>query len=312
MQFDGKSVMLAGLKGDAGTDGKTPFIGENGNWWIGDTDTGVPAAGSSTDPNAVHFTSQTLTDEQKAQARTNIGAAASADLDVLESDVNTALAGKASTADLAGKADQSDVDDIIDGTTPVAKATNADSATNATHATSADSATNAASADYATSAGSASTATNATHATSADSATKATQDGQGRNIASTYATKAEASGGLKASDLKRATRITLSKNNQNEESYIAILLLDLATTFLNLTGTLNALGATSRDSCYPASGAMQEHDNQYGYIVCGVYAPNNARLEVVYFNPATTSFFDSAVYENDMDYSYDFFDLYEW
>lgn len=28
-----------------GSDGKTPFIGENGNWWIGETDTGVKAAG---------------------------------------------------------------------------------------------------------------------------------------------------------------------------------------------------------------------------------------------------------------------------
>lgn len=49
----------------------------------------------------------------------------------------------------------------------------------ATHAQSADNATNA---------------TNATHATSADSATKATQDGQGRNIADTYALKSEVGG----------------------------------------------------------------------------------------------------------------------
>ena len=28
-----------------GLDGKTPFVGENGNWWIGTTDTGVKAAG---------------------------------------------------------------------------------------------------------------------------------------------------------------------------------------------------------------------------------------------------------------------------
>ena len=28
-----------------GEDGKTPYIGENGNWWIGDTDTEVPAQG---------------------------------------------------------------------------------------------------------------------------------------------------------------------------------------------------------------------------------------------------------------------------
>lgn len=29
----------------AGKDGNTPFIGDNGNWWIGETDTGVPARG---------------------------------------------------------------------------------------------------------------------------------------------------------------------------------------------------------------------------------------------------------------------------
>ena len=30
----------------APSDGKTPYIGENGNWWIGDTDTGIKAGGS--------------------------------------------------------------------------------------------------------------------------------------------------------------------------------------------------------------------------------------------------------------------------
>ncbi len=30
-----------------GTDGITPNIGENGNWWIGETDTGVPASGGT-------------------------------------------------------------------------------------------------------------------------------------------------------------------------------------------------------------------------------------------------------------------------
>ena len=40
--------ILKGLDGEDGVDGKdgnTPFIGENGNWWIGTTDTGVKAAG---------------------------------------------------------------------------------------------------------------------------------------------------------------------------------------------------------------------------------------------------------------------------
>lgn len=32
---------LRGVAGDNGADGSTPYIGENGNWWIGDTDTGV-------------------------------------------------------------------------------------------------------------------------------------------------------------------------------------------------------------------------------------------------------------------------------
>lgn len=33
------------FEGKDGADGLTPFIGDNGNWWIGDIDTGVPAAG---------------------------------------------------------------------------------------------------------------------------------------------------------------------------------------------------------------------------------------------------------------------------
>ena len=36
---------LASIKGADGVDGKTPFIGDNGNWWIGTTDTGVKANG---------------------------------------------------------------------------------------------------------------------------------------------------------------------------------------------------------------------------------------------------------------------------
>ena len=36
---------INGQDGSDGADGNTPFIGENGNWWIGETDTGVKAAG---------------------------------------------------------------------------------------------------------------------------------------------------------------------------------------------------------------------------------------------------------------------------
>ena len=42
--IDGKDG-TNGQNGSDGEDGKTPFIGENGNWWIGQTDTGVKAAG---------------------------------------------------------------------------------------------------------------------------------------------------------------------------------------------------------------------------------------------------------------------------
>ena len=37
---------INGQDGRDGADGNTPFIGENGNWWIGETDTGVKAAGT--------------------------------------------------------------------------------------------------------------------------------------------------------------------------------------------------------------------------------------------------------------------------
>lgn len=38
-----------GQQGEPGNDGLTPFIGENGNWWIGETDTGTSASGLSGD-----------------------------------------------------------------------------------------------------------------------------------------------------------------------------------------------------------------------------------------------------------------------
>lgn len=36
-----------GEDGKDGADGETPYIGANGNWWIGDTDTGNPSRGKS-------------------------------------------------------------------------------------------------------------------------------------------------------------------------------------------------------------------------------------------------------------------------
>jgi hypothetical protein len=42
---DKEIVIINGDPSIDGDDGLTPFIGENGNWWIGDLDTGVQAAG---------------------------------------------------------------------------------------------------------------------------------------------------------------------------------------------------------------------------------------------------------------------------
>lgn len=43
-------VKATGAAGKDGVDGLTPHIGENGNWWVGDTDTGVSAKGPKGDP----------------------------------------------------------------------------------------------------------------------------------------------------------------------------------------------------------------------------------------------------------------------
>ncbi|MBR5453607.1 MAG: leucine-rich repeat protein, partial [Clostridia bacterium] len=52
---DGSSTSYTvknGEDGKDGADGKTPYIGENGNWWIGITDTGVSASGgAATEPD---------------------------------------------------------------------------------------------------------------------------------------------------------------------------------------------------------------------------------------------------------------------
>ena len=42
-------VKATGAAGKDGADGVTPHIGENGNWWVGDTDTGVSAKGDRGD-----------------------------------------------------------------------------------------------------------------------------------------------------------------------------------------------------------------------------------------------------------------------
>ena len=47
---DGTTANLGKVVGADGKDGLTPFIGENGNWWIGEKDTGVKAAADAAVP----------------------------------------------------------------------------------------------------------------------------------------------------------------------------------------------------------------------------------------------------------------------
>ena len=41
--YDGSEAVTVNISD--GEDGQTPHIGGNGNWWIGDNDTGIPATG---------------------------------------------------------------------------------------------------------------------------------------------------------------------------------------------------------------------------------------------------------------------------
>lgn len=88
---------------------------------------------------------------------------------------------------------------------------------------------------------------NATHAVSADSATKATQDGNGNNIASTYAKKSE----LPDGDIYA---IVMNDSAQ-------LLTFIAPRTFTTITALKNWLiqkGCTSNQSCYPAVYSGQE------------------------------------------------------
>ena len=45
--IDTPLVVIEGTKGDPGADGITPTIGDNGNWYLGETDTGKPSRGKT-------------------------------------------------------------------------------------------------------------------------------------------------------------------------------------------------------------------------------------------------------------------------
>ena len=55
-----------------GSDGETPYIGENGNWWIGETDTGVAAKGQD-GANGIGITGTELTEDGELVVRYSNG-----------------------------------------------------------------------------------------------------------------------------------------------------------------------------------------------------------------------------------------------
>lgn len=48
--IDTPLVVIEGTKGEPGADGVTPHIGDNGNWYVGSTDTGKPSRGATGAP----------------------------------------------------------------------------------------------------------------------------------------------------------------------------------------------------------------------------------------------------------------------
>lgn len=120
--------------------------------------------------------------------RTINGKALSSNITLSASDVNADAYGAASSALSSAKSyTDTQVNELKNGNVTVNHATNADEANHAASADIAGEADHAVLADN---------ATNANHATSADSATKATQDGNGKVIATTYETKADAASKL--------------------------------------------------------------------------------------------------------------------
>lgn len=67
--LNGSAYMYDALSGNVDLSNYAQTNGTYPNMTVGN----ATQAGSANDPSAVHFTAQTLTDEQKAQARTNIG-----------------------------------------------------------------------------------------------------------------------------------------------------------------------------------------------------------------------------------------------
>jgi len=76
------------IQGKPGPPGETPYIGENGNWWVGATDTGVSAAGKGVTDHAA-LTGRDQPDQHPIQAVTKLSQ--ELDMRVRSDNVITAL-----------------------------------------------------------------------------------------------------------------------------------------------------------------------------------------------------------------------------
>lgn len=62
----------SGPAGPQGPPGDAPYIGENGNWWVGELDTGVPASGSSGATDHAKLTGRDKADQHPIVAVTGL------------------------------------------------------------------------------------------------------------------------------------------------------------------------------------------------------------------------------------------------
>ena len=83
-------VELVG-SGPPGPAGDTPCIGENGNWWIGGTDTGVPAAGAGGAADHARLTGRDRDDQHPMKAVSGLSAALARVPPAVEPMTNTEL-----------------------------------------------------------------------------------------------------------------------------------------------------------------------------------------------------------------------------
>lgn len=84
-------VVIKGSKGDPGKDGITPTIGTNGNWYLGEEDTGKPSRGATGTPGAAgHSPVVTATKSGKTTTISVDGAAIAAVEDGVDGNPGTA------------------------------------------------------------------------------------------------------------------------------------------------------------------------------------------------------------------------------